>query len=289
MAAAKDSRFPRWLVIASYPVAAIVLILFFIFLGFPYNQLALRLSQIVESKMDVQLRIGDLSPQLGLGGPGLAASEVHARIGDKRPIVLERLVLRPAWSLSWLRAQPAIHIDVTSEVGDVSGTLTVGGSSHWSWDGTLEHLDLDLLPLEMIETFDLGGTLDATVDLQRALASAGGGLVGMVEFDLREGTFRTKGLPIALPFESFHGRLDFGGEKYITLSGAELQGPLLEGTLQGDVGYATASGAQPISIDVAFQLGDEGLASIFGAVARPGEDGRSHLQITGTLDSPVIR
>ena len=113
--------------------------------------------------------------------------------------------------------------------------------------------------------------------------------MGRVEFDLREGTLRTEGLPIALPFESLHGRLDFGGEKYIHLSGVELQGPLLDGTIQGDVGYATGSSGQPISIDVAFRLRNDGLASMLGAVAGQGEDGRSHIQITGTLARPVIR
>ncbi len=287
MAAPTKSRLPRWLVIASYPVAALVLILFFIFLGFPYNQLAQRLGRIVESNTNIQIRIGDLSPQIGLGGPELAASEVLARIEDKQPIVIERMVLRPAWSLSWFRAQPAIYLDVTSDVGDVSGTLILG--SDWGWDGTLEHVHFDLLPLEMIETFDLHGNLDATIDLQRTTTEAGSGFVGRVEFDLREGTLRTEGLPIALPFESLHGRLDFGGEKYIHLSGVELQGPLLDGTIQGDVGYATGSSGQPISIDVAFRLRNDDLASMLGAVAGQGEDGRSHIQITGTLARPVIR
>jgi type II secretion system protein N len=287
MAAPTKSRLPRWLVIASYPVAALVLILFFIFLGFPYNQLAQRLGRIVESNTNIQIRIGDLSPQIGLGGPELAASEVLARIEDKQPIVIERMVLRPAWSLSWFRAQPAIYLDVTSDVGDVSGTLILG--SDWGWDGTLKHVHFDLLPLEMIETFDLHGNLDATIDLQRTTTEAGSGFVGRVEFDLREGTLRTEGLPIALPFESLHGRLDFGGEKYIHLSGVELQGPLLDGTIQGDVGYATGSSGQPISIDVAFRLRNDGLASMLGAVAGQGEDGRSHIQITGTLARPVIR
>ena len=287
MAAPTKSRLPRWLVIASYPVAALVLILFFIFLGFPYNQLAQRLGRIVESNTNIQIRIGDLSPQIGLGGPELAASEVLARIEDKQPIVVERMVLRPAWSLSWFRAQPAIYLDVTSDVGDVSGTLILG--SDWGWDGTLEHVHFDLLPLEMIETFDLHGNLDATIDLHRTTTEAGSGFVGRVEFDLREGTLRTEGLPIALPFESLHGRLDFGGEKYIHLSGVELQGPLLDGTIQGDVGYATGPSGQPISIDVAFRLRNDDLASMRGAVAGQGEDGRSHIQITGTLARPVIR
>ena len=111
------------------------------------------------------------------------------------------------------------------------------------WDGILEHVQLDLLPIEMLEVLDIDGTLDATVDLHRTAPEAGGGLVGHVDFDLRDGTLST-GLQVALPFERLHGRLDFGGEKYVTVNGVELTGSLLDATIQGDVAYAEAPGAQ---------------------------------------------
>ncbi len=287
MAAPTESRFPRWLVIASYPVAAFALVLFFIFLGFPYDMLAQRLGHAVESKTNIRLRIGELSPHIGLRGLGLAASEVLTGREGGRTILLEKLVLRPAWSLAWFRGQPAIHLDITSEVGDGSGTVTLGSTG--GWDGTLEHVQLDLLPLEMLEALDIDGTLDARVDLHRAAPEAGGGLVGEVDFDLRDGTISTEGFPVALPFERLHGRLDFGGEKYVTVSGVELTGPLLEGTIQGDVGHAATSGAQPISIDVAFEVRDKSLQGMLDGVSRRGEDGRRHLQVRGTVAKPVIR
>ena len=287
MAAPTESRLPRWLVIASYPVAAFVLILFFIFLGFPYDLLALRLSHTVESNLNLRLRIGELSPHIGLGGPGLAASEVLVRREGSRTIVLQELVLRPAWALAWFRGQPAIHLEITSEVGDGSGTVTLGSTG--GWDGTLERVRVDLLPLEMLEVLDIDGTLDATVDLHRAATEDGGELVGVVDFDLRDGTLTSEGLPVALPFERLHGRLDFGDGKYVRVSGVELQGPLLEGTIQGDVGYAATPGAQPLSIEVAFRVRDESLGVVFDRIGRLGEDGRSHLQVTGTVAKPVIR
>ncbi|MEE2672201.1 MAG: type II secretion system protein GspN [Myxococcota bacterium] len=287
MTTSAENRIPRWLVLASYPVAALVLILFFIFLGFPYNQLAVRIGQIVESRMDIQMRIGDLSPHVGLGGPGLAASQVVARMKGRQPVALERLVLRPGWSLSWFRAKPAIHLDITSELGDGSGTLTVGND--WGWDGTLEHVALDLLPLDMLKAFALDGTLDATIDLQRTSSDTGSEFVGMVEFDLRDGSFSTQGIPLAIPFESLHGRLDFGGEAYISLSGVALEGPLLDGTIEGSVGRAAPPAGQAISLDVAFRPRDEGLASLLRGIAGVGEDGRSHLQISGTVAQPVVR
>ena len=287
MAAPTQSAFPRWLVIASYPVAAFVLILFFVFLGFPYDRLALRLGRSVESEMNVRLRIGELSPHIGLRGLGLAASDVLTGREGSRTIVLQKLVVRPAWSTAWFRGQPAIHLDVTSEVGDGSGTVTLGSTG--GWDGILEDVQLDLLPIELLEVLDIDGTLDATVDLHRAGPEGDHGLVGQVDFDLRDGTLTTGGLPIALPFQRLHGRLDFGGEKYVTLTGVELTGPLLDATIQGDVAYAESAGAQRISIDLAFQLRDESLAGLFGGMGRRDEDGRTHLQVTGTIANPVVR
>ena len=52
-----------------------ILTLFFIFLGFPYDQLAQRVSQLVEESGTMTLRIGELSPHLGLAGPGFKATD----------------------------------------------------------------------------------------------------------------------------------------------------------------------------------------------------------------------
>lgn len=287
MASPSESRLPRWLVIASYPVAGILLTLFFIFLRFPYDLLALRISHTVESQVGVMLRIGELSPHIGLGGPGLAASQVLAGREGSRTLVLQELVMRPAWSLAWFRGQPALHLDVKSEVGDGSGTITLGSTG--GWDGTLEHVQLDMLPLEMLEVLDLDGTLDASVDLHRVEAEAGGGLVGAVDFDLRDGTLSSEGLPVALPFERLYGRLDFGGKQYVSVHGVELTGPLLEATIEGEVGKGDSARTQPLSLDVALEVRDPSLAGMLRGVGRRGDDGRSRLKITGTLAKPVVR
>ena len=67
----------------SYPVGAIVLTSLFIFLGFPYELLSGRLAGAIESASGVRVHIGDLSPRLGLAGPGLVATaEVRPGQGD---------------------------------------------------------------------------------------------------------------------------------------------------------------------------------------------------------------
>ena len=287
MAGTSEIRVPRWLVITSYPVGAICLTAFFIFLGFPYDLLAGRLSHYVESAMNVRVHIGDLSPHLGLGGPGLAASEVLAAREGEQTIVLQEVVVRPAWSLAWLRGTPAIHIDVTSEIGNGAGTLTVGQMG--GWDGSLESVQLAYLPLAMLDVVEIDGILDATVDVHGASAEEGGSLVGTVNFELRDGTLGSDALPVAVPFDRLHGTLRFGDEPYLTVEKVELEGPLIEATIQGQVGHAKDLGGRPLAIEVAYRVRDRNLARIFGSVGPPGDDGRAHLSISGTLSKPAIR
>jgi type II secretion system protein N len=287
MAAPSRARFPRWLVAAFYPVAALVLILFFIFVGFPYDRLALRLSQTLESRVNLRVRIGELSPHIGLGGPGISASQVLVKREGSQTVAVEQLVVRPAWSLSWFWGQPAIHLDLRSEEAVGSGTLTLGDTG--GWKGILEGVPVGQLPFELLERLDIDGTLDASVDLHLAAAEAGGELAGQVDFDLRNGSLRAEGLPVALPFERLHGRLDFGGDHYISVSTLELQGPLLDGTIQGNLGYADAPGAQPVSIDLAYSVHDESLAEMLSSMGSRRQGDRGQLRVTGTLANPVIR
>jgi type II secretion system protein N len=281
------SRLPRWLVIASYPISALVLTLFFVFLGFPYELLAVRLSDAVERSMDLRLRIGELSPHFGLGGPGLAATEVLAGREGGRTIVLEELVLRPAWSLSWFRGVPAVQLDLTSEIGNAAGTVTLGEQG--GWDGTLESVRIAYLPLEMLEAFNIDGSLNASVDLHGAGADAGGGLVGSIDFDLRGGSISGEGLPVALPFDRLHGRLLFGEDTYLTVSGVQLEGPMVAGTIEGQVGDGPTPARQPLSIEIRYEVRDPGLEAMFGSFGTRGDDGRIHVRVSGTLSKPVVR
>lgn len=283
----QPSRVPRWARIACYPVAAVLLTAFFVFLGFPYDLLALRISDELERNLDVRVRIGELSPHLGLFGPGIEASEVLASREGQPSFVVQELVLRPAWSLAWLRGNPAVHLDVVSDLGSGSGTVVLGDRG--GFEGTLDAVRLEQLPLESLAALDLHGSLGATIDLRRAGIDVGGGYEGFVDFDVREGSLRSEGLPLALPFDRLFGRLDFGGESYAKVSGVQLEGPLLAGTIEGEVGHGPAPGREPLALDVAFEVRDPGLAGMFTSLGRPGSDGRRRLSVTGTLSRPMVR
>lgn len=271
----------------SYPVAAVLLTSFFVFLGFPYDLLALRISDALENNLQLRVRIGELSPHLGLAGPGIAASDVLASRDGEPSFAVQELVLRPAWSLAWLHGSPAVHVDLVSDVGSGSGTVILGDRGGFA--GTLEAVRLEQLPLEALASLDLHGSLGATVDLHGAGVDEGGGYEGFVDFDVREGSLRTEGLPLALPFDRLFGRLDFGGDNYATVSGVQLEGPLLAGTIEGAVGHAPAPGREPLALEVAFEVRDPGLEGMFASLGRPGPDGRRHLSVTGTLSRPKVR
>ncbi len=289
-----SSRLPRWLAVSAWPLGGLVLTVFFIFLGFPYDLLASRLADQVERSTSVRLRIGELSPYVGLAGLGLEAREVLAAREGGRTIVLQRLVVRPAWSLAWFRGMPAVHLDVTSEIGNGEGTLILGSAGGFA--GSLEAVRLEYLPVEMLEAVDIQGILDAVIDLHANDdvdddgESAGvGGWVGDVDFDLREGSLATEGLPVAVPFERLHGLLHFGGERYLTVSGVRLEGPLIAGTIEGEIGHGASIDRRPLKLDIAFQVQDANLDGMLSGLGTRGQDGISHLRVSGTVVRPVVR
>jgi type II secretion system protein N len=275
------------MVVSSVPLAGILLTLFFVFLGFPYDLLGARIARSIEASTDMTVRIGEVSPHLGLFGPGLAARQVLARSEGQGTVALDELVIRPAWSTAWFRGSPALHLDVEGDTGVVSGVVTVGDPAGFA--GDLENVDVAALPLAALDSFDLTGRLDATVDLRAAAPEAGGGFEGRVDFVVRNGTVRPPDAPIPIPFTELSGRFDFGGESYLVVSGVKLEGPVISGDVEGTVGHAPAPGHQPLAVNVVYQVNDPNLAHMLANLGRRGADGRSTLQISGTLARPVMQ
>ena len=269
-------------------MAGLALTAFFVFLGFPYDLLAERIGAAAGQQLDMRIRIGELGPHVGFFGPGLSAKEVLAASEGQPTIRVEELVLRPAWSLAWFQGMPAVYLDVTSDVGNGAGTLVVG--ERGGWTGDLEAVQVESLPLETLDALDLRGVLDAEVDLRGAGIDAGGGFVGQVAFRLREGSIQTQGLPMAVPFESLHGRLLFGQDQnLVVVENVQLAGPLIAGTIDGQVGQGASPGRAPLDIKLAFEVSDPSLEGMFASLGRRGADGRRHLEIRGTLNRPLVR
>lgn len=287
-AAGGGGTLPRPLVLMGIPLSGLLLTAFFIFLGFPYDLLAQRLTTTVESATGMQIRIGEVSPHLGFAGLGLAATDVLAAREGARTISLQEVVVRPAWSFAWFRGTPAIHVEVETEIGAADGTFTLGSAGGFS--GTLSDVQLEYLPLgELATTFDLRGQLSADVDLQSTPDAERGGLAGTVEFELSEGSFGVPGVPVGVPFDRLAGRLRFGGEAFLTFEDVNLDGPMIVASLAGTIGDAASPETQALELDVSYEVRDESLARMLPASGRPSSDGRLHLAISGTVSNPIIR
>jgi type II secretion system protein N len=278
--AARAGSLPRWLVVTSYPLGALTLTLFFIYLSFPYDLVVARFSQPLESSTGMRILVGDVGPHLSLLGPGLEVRDVQAKPQAGRIIAVDRIFVRPAWSLSWFVGRPALYIDLASDLGSVDATIELG--SRGSFDGELLQVQVAALPIEKwFSELDFAGVLDATVDLAAQAPEDGGGLVGLLHFDLRDGSVAGPGLPLALPFENFGGNLLFGEEgTFVRLDGVALEGPMIAATVIGQVRAAPSAAGRLLDIGVDYQILDPGLVSMLGS-------GGGQLKVGGTIARPT--
>ncbi len=276
---------PRPLVWLGVPLLALALIATFMVMRFPYPLLRDFLVEEVRGATGVDLAIQELGPSFGLGGPAVRATNVRATWLSGESVELDHLKLRPAWSLAWLRGNPAIHADFAGPLGAASGTLTMGDAP--GWDGDLEQVDAGRLPLA---TFFDGASLEGRVDADVDLAvPAGAAPEGSVTFEASEGSLALPGFPMALPYEQLRGDLVFGGETYLQVNSLELQGPLISGTATGTVGNARRFDSAPIRIEAELSAQPAMRAALQGAGIRIGRDGKAQVSISGTPANPVMR
>lgn len=280
---APGSKLPRWLRYCTYPFGAVLLTLFFVYLGFPYGLLVARYLPQIESASSTRVRLGDVDAHLSLFGPGLEMMNVLASREDARPVALDRVFVRPAWSTSWLTGEPALHVDLAGAAGKGQGTITLGPAAGFA--GVLEDLDVASLPLAMISDFELAGMLDADIDLHRRPEDAGGGLVGLVAFGLADGSIAAPGLPMPVPFETLGGDLRFGeGDSLVLVEGVTLEGKLLAAQVDGQILAGRSPGREPLDLAVRYEIRNPMVASLFG-----GRSDKSQIKITGTMQQPIVR
>ena len=172
---------PRWLRILLLVVAGGVLTSFFMYLRFPYDQLASSLGDRLEQVSGVRVDIVELSPSLQWLGPGIEASGVRATWPDGSVVNLDRVTIRPAWSLSWLMLEPAFATRVESPLFDADGTLTLGDPRRFK--GELTEVDLALVPAE---DFAPGSELAGLADVELELRFSPNGPEGPLTFVARD-------------------------------------------------------------------------------------------------------
>ena len=275
---------PRPLLIVGVPLAGIALTLLFIFLGFPYDRLAETLAAEAERSAGVALRFGTVSSHVGLRGPGIRARDVSATARGGTPFSVHEVVVRPAWSLSWFRGLPAIHLDVDSDSFQADGTLTLGAEP--GWNGEIRELTLADLPLaDLLGEFDIGGQLAVRADLRQV----GGELQGVLHFEARDGALTVPGSPMPIPFDQLTGDLELGNEHFVRVEKISLRGDMLEAELVGTIGKSAVRGREPLDLSLEIVLEAPMLRSLVSQVVRLDRSGSGSLEIGGTLSDPRVR
>jgi type II secretion system protein N len=276
---------PR-LVRLALPVAALLLTVVFSVALFPWQRLDARLVRLLEDATGAQVSVGDLGPGLGLAGPRIEAHDVRLRWPpEPAELALDLVRVRPAWSLSWLRGDPALHVELAGEVGRLAGTVWPGGQP--AFDGRLQDVDPTRLPPRLLGGVfpPVTGRLSAEVEL-----ATGDGLrpTGRVALDARDGSLVVPGSPVAIPFDALGGRLDLAPDGAARLEDVRLEGPLVSLSAAGRIGAAPAWGRAPLELDVELLHVDPAFAGVMGSLGAPGAGRAGAFRIGGTLARPEV-
>ena len=283
-AEANRTTLPRPLLVFGLPIAGVLLVAFFIYLGFPYHKLGDRIATEIQRSSGVRIDFEDIGASLQLVAPGIEATGVRATLSDGSSYRIERAMLRPAWSLAWFRGTPAVYAEVESELGGAAGTLLLGEAGGWS--GELSQVAVGRIPIPPLEAVgNIDGRLDATIDL--VLAEAGP--EGSIEFAATEGSVGLAKFPMDIPFETLSGELSFGGEAFISIERLELDGPMLTASLTGKVLQAASFAQAPMRLEAELTAEPNLRPAISSAGVRVDREGKSKVRITGTVESPMVR
>jgi len=264
-------------------LACVLLTLFFLFLGFPYDRLGQRLAAELGRGNGTQLSFQELGPFISLAGPGLEATGARVTTADGIRLQLDRARLRPAWSLAWLRLAPAIHLDLQGPPGNIVGVVTLGQTP--GFDGQLEAIDLAQLPNNLVGSgVVLAGTLDADVDLR----AGSPGPQGSIKLNAREGSLGAPDLlPMAVPFDELSASLRLGDGALLEVESFETKSPSAQ--VSGTIATAPSFVDAPLNLQVKLQTDPAFRNTLQGLGIRVSRDGKATLRIRGTPTAPILR
>jgi type II secretion system protein N len=283
-AAEASQRLPRLLLAAALPLAALVLVLVFTLILFPYERFRDVTAARIAQATGASVSLTDLDGGLSVGGPFLRATNLLLRWPDGRELLLERARFRPAWSFSWLRGEPALRVHLSGPAGSVAGTLWPGLGP--AFEGGLQGVQLSLLPLEQLaDPFPALGRLDAEVEV-RAGAE---GPVGEIRFEAWDGSISLPQMPFGIPYQEAHGEIERSESGSVTVPEFELSGPMLSATVEGSIAASRRPEDGELDLEIDLVVVDPGVRNMFqpyGIQLDP--DGAARLRVSGTVSRPLL-
>lgn len=275
---------PRPLRIGAIALAGLLLFTTFVYLRFPYDRLGALLASRIGQATGVELWIGSVSASPQWLGPGIAFEDVRARLPDGRTRTVSRVRVRPAWSLAWLTARPALALDAESPDGSLEGVLTLGSAP--SFAGTLAQVDLAALGIDALAG---GVALGGSADLELELVFGDTGAEGPVSLEARQGTLEHPSLPLVIPYEEIHGRFVLGGESALRIESLSIASSLGKGDIGGSVGHATQRNGAPLDLQIEIQAAPAMQPMLRAQGIRLAADGSTRFHVAGTTARPRLR
>ena len=277
-------QLPRRLVRIGLPLASLALLLIFLLILFPYGRFreiaVARLAQATGASVSLD----DLDGGISVGGPSLSARNLLLRWPDRRELLLERARVRPAWSFSWLRGEPALHLEVEGPAGRAAGT--VWQIPDLAFAGRVRGVELSLLPVDpLADPLPLLGRLDAEIDLR----AGPNGPTGSIRFETRDGSIALPQIPFGIPFQEVRGEIERAESGLIEVREFELSGPMLSATAQGSIGAGHRPEEGTLDLEGELVVVDPAVRQMvepYGVRFDP--DGVARFRVSGTLSRPVL-
>jgi type II secretion system protein N len=278
-------RVSRRLLSIGIPLACLVLVLVFLLVLFPYGRFRdVAVSRLAEAT-GASVSLDDLGGGLSIGGPALVATNLRFRWPDGAELLLERARVRPAWSFSWLRGEPALHLKMNGPAGSAAGT--VQQNPGLAFKGRVRGVELALLPLDrLVDPLPILGRLDAEIDLRTGPT----GPTGSIRFQSTDGSIALPQLPFGIPFQEARGALERSESGFINIREFELDGPMLSGTAQGSITTSRRSQEGTLDLEGELVVPDPAVRDMIRPYGLQFDaQGAARFQLSGTTSRPVLR
>ncbi len=269
--------------IAMIALGCVLLTLFFIYRGFPYERLGESLARSLSRSTGSRVTIQGFGPRFQLAGPGVEMTGVRITGADGTTWSIDRARLRPAWSLSWLRLEPALHTRIEVPGGLAEGVFTL--AEPLAWRGRLSDVDLARLPVASLwPGAAFSGTLEGRIDLH----SSPLGPDGIVRLEATGGTLSLPGVPAAVPFDQLTAALKLGEKFLFRIQSLRIQSPLFSASVKGSFTRGRSLAESGVNLQIQLTVEHALRPALKDANIRVSADGRATVRIGGTVVSPVI-